>query len=516
MTFKFNTIFVLGITLQCVLPSMVATAADSPNVVIIYGDDVGYGDVGANGATLIPTPNIDRLAREGLNFTDAHSSSSTCTPSRFSMLTGIHAFRHKIRILPPGARLVVPTDQPTLATVFKEAGYATGIVGKWHLGLGAKGADVDWNGDVKPGPLELGFDESFLVPSTNDRVPCVYLRGHRVENLSKNDPLFVSRKLSDVQKEGSTQYPDGAANREAMTYYESSTGHDNSVVNGIGRIGYMSGGKSALWNDETMADVLVVEASKFIANRKDEPFFLFFSSQDIHVPRTPHPRFRGKSKLGYRGDAMVQLDWATGQIMQSLERAGVTENTLVIFTSDNGPTYDNGYLDGTTVVGTEQEKDRGHDASGKWRAGKGTIFEGGTRVPMMLRWPARIQSGTTTDALVNQIDFIASFSNLLNVTLKDGAARDSRDVLSALLGESLMGRESMIEESKKLAFREGDWKYIQPTRLKAYGGTPKMLPESLFNLGEDPGEQTNLASEHPDKTKRLRETLERMTAEANH
>ena len=280
-------------------------AADRPNVVIIYGDDVGYGDVGAYGAEKIPTPNIDALASEGLRFTDGHCSAATCTPSRFSLLTGVHGFRKGIRVLAPNAPLTIPTDALTLPKVFKRAGYATAIVGKWHLGIGVKGTSVDWNGEVKPGPIEVGFDSSFLLPSTNDRVPCVYVRDHKVENLDPSDPLFVQRNKPEGVDV--TVYPDGKKNREAMTFYQSTHGHNNSVINGIGRIGYMWGGKSALWNDETMSDVFVDEAKKFLASRKgkDEPFFFYFSSQDIHVPRVPHPRFRGKTDLGYRGDALV-------------------------------------------------------------------------------------------------------------------------------------------------------------------------------------------------------------------
>ena len=483
--------------------------SDKPNVVLIYADDVGFGDVGVNGSELIPTPNIDRLAREGLNFTDAHSPASTCTPSRFSLLTGVHAFRHKVRILPPNAPLIIPTDQTTLADVFKQAGYSTGIVGKWHLGLGAKGTPVDWNGQVKPGPIELGFDEAFLVPSTNDRVPCVYLDGHEVVNLSASDPLYVGRALEDVSGTSGTQYPDGATDRGAMTYYESSTGHDNSVINGIGRIGYMSGGKSALWNDETMADVLVERASSFIAKHKEEPFFLYYSSQDIHVPRTPHPRFQGKTKLGYRGDAMVQLDWAVGAIAAALEKDGLTDNTVVIFTSDNGPTYDNGYKDGTTVFGTESEIDRGHDASGRWHGGKNTIFEGGTRVPMIVRWPARISAGETSAALISQIDFIASFAQLLNVELGNGQAADSRSVLPALLGRSASGRAYLIEESRSLALRESEWKYVEPHTKRTRGNRLK-IPAQLFRIDQDPAERENVSGKFPEKTRELSEKLERM------
>ncbi|MDP4644252.1 MAG: sulfatase-like hydrolase/transferase, partial [Opitutales bacterium] len=344
-------------------------AATKPNVVIIYGDDVGYGDVGAYGSKLIPTPNIDRLAEGGLRFTDGHCSAATCTPSRYSLLTGVHGFRDGVSILAPNAPLSISTEILTLPKLFKQAGYTTGVVGKWHLGIGAKGEPVDWNGDVKPGPLEIGFDSSFLLPSTNDRVPCVYLDGHRVLNLDPSDPLYVGAN-KPVDREGSTRYPDARKNKKSMTYYQSTHGHNNSVINGIGRIGYMAGGKSALWDDETMADVFVKEAKEFIAANKDEPFFLYFASQDIHVPRAPNPRFQGATNLGYRGDAMVQFDWTTGEIMKALEEHGLTENTIVIFSSDNGPVYDDGYADGTKVKKSTEEVDRGHDGSGVYRGGK--------------------------------------------------------------------------------------------------------------------------------------------------
>jgi arylsulfatase A-like enzyme len=231
-------------------------------VVIIYGDDVGYGDVGVYGSTMIPTPNIDKLAAGGLTFTDGHCTASTCTPSRFSLLTGIHGFRHRIRILRPNAPLTIPTDILTMPKLFKKAAYNTAIVGKWHLGLGKKGEKVDWNAEVKPGPLELGFDYSFLLPSTNDRVPCVYLENHRVVNLDPADPLYVGEPPPAGVK--STVYPDGMKDRSGMTYYESAAGHNHSIINGIGRIGYMWGGKAALWNDETMADEFVKQAKSYI------------------------------------------------------------------------------------------------------------------------------------------------------------------------------------------------------------------------------------------------------------
>ncbi|MFP6587882.1 MAG: arylsulfatase [Pirellulaceae bacterium] len=476
-------------------------AKERPNVVIIYGDDVGYGDVGVYGSKLIPTPNIDRLASQGLRLTDGHCSAATCTPSRFSMLTGIHGFRRNVRILAPNAPMTIKPDMYTLPQLFKDAGYRTAIVGKWHLGIGDGVTAVDWNADVKPGPLEVGFDYSFLLPSTNDRVPCVYLENHRVVNLDPSDPLFVGSKPAGVV---ATEYPDGKKNPESMTYYKSSHGHNTSVINGIGRIGRQFGGKSALWNDETMADTFVERATEYISNqKKNKPFFLFFSSQDIHVPRAPHPRFRGKSKLTYRGDAMVQLDWATGEILDALEANGLADNTLVIFSSDNGPVYDDGYEDGTTVLTSTKEVDRGHDASGPYRGGKYQIYEGGTRVPFIVKWPGRIEIGTS-GAMVNQIDFIASFASLLNIELDDTQAPDSRNVLPALLGQSNSSYSLMLEEAKRtVALRDGHWKYIP---------TPANIGGQLYNLELDPGEQTNVVEKHAERAKQMNMRLEELVA----
>jgi len=491
----------------CFLGTGQMLAESKPNVVIIYGDDVGFGDVGAYGSEMIPTPRIDGLASEGLRFTDGHCSAATCTPSRYSLLTGVHGFRDGVSILPPNAPLTISTEILTLPKLFQKVGYTTGVVGKWHLGIGKKGVPTDWNGDVKPGPLEIGFDSSFLLPSTNDRVPCVYLDGHRVVGLDSDDPLFVGRKKETVDRPGSTAYPDGRINREAMTYYQSTHGHNNSVINGIGRIGYMSGGKSALWNDETMADVFVEEAKAYIAKNKNRPFFLYFASQDIHVPRAPHPRFQGKTKLGHRGDAMVQFDWSTGEIIDALEEHGLTENTIVIFSSDNGPVYDDGYDDGTVVETSTEESDHGHDGSGIYRGGKYQIFEGGTRVPFIIRWPARISPGSSS-ALVNQIDLLASFAALLEVELPDGEAGDSRNTLKAFLGQDGDGLPFMIEEAGRFrrALREGDWKYIAPGTRKGKRGAA--TEAALYDLSDDPGELKNVVAAHPERAASMAKMLQ--------
>lgn len=476
----------------------IAQNSERPNVVIIYGDDVGYGDVGVYGSEMISTPNIDKLASEGIRFTDGHCSAATCTPSRYSLLTGVHGFRDGINILPPNAPLTISKDALTLPKLFKKAGYATAVIGKWHLGIGAKDTPIDWNGIVKPGPLEVGFDSSFLLPSTNDRVPSVYLDGHEVVGLDPKDPIYVSRKLADVQNKQNTSYPDGITNAEAMTYFKSTRGHNNSVINGIGRIGYMSGGKSALWDDETMTDEFIKQTKKYISDNKGQPFFLYYAAQDIHVPRTPHPRFKGATKLGYRGDAMVQFDWATGEILKALEEAGIAENTIVIFSSDNGPTYDDGYDDGTTINASNGENDRGHDASGIYRGGKYQIYEGGTRVPLILRWPKRIKP-MVSKAMVNQIDFIASFAEFLGQEIPKNQARDSRNTLAAFMGEDLEGLPYMIEETRtRHALRSGPWKYIIGPKKRQKDTGPE-----LYNLETDVGEQNNLVHLHKDVAEKL-------------
>lgn len=488
---------------------LLTSAAKKPNIVIIYGDDVGFGDVGSYGAKMIPTPNIDRLASESLMFMDGHCTAATCSPSRFSLLTGVHAFRHDVCILPPDAPLSIPTDVVTLPKLFKKSGYTTAVIGKWHLGLGEKGKPTDWNGDVKPGPLEVGFDYSFLLPSTNDRVPCVYLENYRVVNLDSNDPLYVGTKKPDDPR--CTLYPDGKTNTEAMTYYQSSHGHENSVINGIGRIGYMAGGKAALWDDATMADEFISQAKKYIKSNKDRPFFLYFSSQDIHVPRAPHPRFKGKSELGYRGDAMVQFDWSTGQLMKMLEENGLADNTIVIFTSDNGPVYDDGYDDGTTVKTSTADNDRGHYAAGPYRGGKYQIYEGGTRVPFLIRWPGKIKPGIS-DALVSQIDLVASFAEMLDIELGKDQARDSRSNLKALLGKDKVGLDYMIEEAGRLALRKGQWKYVRPRKQGKAKGKVNVSGE-LYNLKDDIAEKDNVITMYPERAAEMAELLNKLVSD---
>ncbi len=498
-------------SLACGADALPTQQAKKPNVVIIYGDDVGIGDVGFGGSKMIPTPNIDKLARGGLVFTDGHCSSSVCSPSRYALLTGHHPLRTARGAISLSfeAGLAIAPERFTLADMFKKAGYHTAVIGKWHLGLGPGGKDgSDWNGEVKPGPLEIGFDYSFLIPSTNDRVPSVYLRNHRVVNLDPNDPIYISGKpITD--KPGSTQYPDGRRTPEAMTTMKSVKGHNSSVINGIGRMGYMVGGKAALWDDYTMSDVLVDEARKYISSHKDDqPFFLYFPSQAIHTPRTPNKRFQGKTKLGPRGDSMVEFDWKVGEIMKALKEKGVLENTIVVLSSDNGPVYIDGYADGTTVnrkTHPDEEFDRGHDGSGPYRGGKYKHNEGGTRVPFVFSWPGKIKPAVS-DALVGQIDLFASFAALLNVEIPEGEAKDSRNLLPVFLGESDKGVEYLLQGFKaQKALRYKHWKYI-PERRK------KSIQEQLYNLAEDIGEQNNLVESNPEMTQHMRDMMQKILA----
>jgi arylsulfatase A-like enzyme len=486
------------LVINLLLSLSIQVTAAQPNIVLIYADDLGYGDVTCNGARAGLTPNVDRLAKGGLNFTDAHTTSATCTPSRYALLTGEYPWRKQgTGVLPGDARLIIEPGKTTLASVLKSAGYRTGVVGKWHLGLGSEA--LNWNGEIKPGPLELGFDESFIMAATGDRVPCVYVKDHRVVGLDAADPITVRY---DKPIEGE---PTGKANPGLLRLHPSH-GHDMAIVDGISRIGYMKGGKSALWKDETMADTFTREAVAFIKRHKVEPFFLYFATHDIHVPRVPHPRFAGKSGMGPRGDAIVEFDWSVGEVLKALDEAGLADDTLVVFTSDNGPVVDDGYRDDAVL------KLGGHKPSGPYRGGKYSKFEGGTRVPFVVRWPSRVKPGTSK-ALFSQVDFVATFAALVGAAESVATVADSRNHLPALLGDDTVGRAILIEHAGGLAVRRGKWKYIHasngpkksgPTNVEL-GNDPR---PQLYDLDADSGETRNLADRHPEMVERLRQDLE--------
>ena len=468
--------------------SGVACTRDSgkPNIIIIYADDLGYGDISCYGATSISTPNIDRVAGEGLRFTNAHCTSATSTPSRYSMLTGEYAWRRSGTGIATGdARAIITPGRTTIATIMQNAGYTTAVVGKWHLGLGAEGG-ADWNGDIAAVPLDIGFDYSFLIPATGDRVPCVYVENRRVVGLDPDDPIKVSFTEPILVE------PTGRDHPELLKIHPSH-GHDMTIVNGISRIGYMSGGKSALWTDEDMADVITGKAVEFIKKNKDNSFFLHFATHDIHVPRVPHQRFVGKSGMGPRGDAILEFDWSVGEIVKTIDDLGLIRKTMIIVTSDNGPVVDDGYKDDAV------EKLGDHKPAGPLRGGKYSAFDGGTRIAFIVRWPGTVKTGTT-DALFSQIDLMASFSSLTGQTLSHDAGPDSFDYLKTLTGKSKTGREWLIEHASngRLSLIKGDWKIIEPgpgpklnvnTNIETGNDT---VPQ-LYNLKTDLGERNNVA-----------------------
>jgi arylsulfatase A-like enzyme len=502
---EFFHALILSSSLVCCFLSASAAASERPNIVLIYADDLGYGDVGCYGATAVATPNIDRLAQEGLRFTDAHSAAATCTPSRYAMLTGQYAWRRKgTGILPGDAPLIIEPGRTTLASMLQDAGYTTGVVGKWHLGLGV--GRPDWNAELKPGPLEIGFEYCFIIPATGDRVPCVYVENHRVVGLDPADPIQVSynRKVGDE--------PTGAE-RPDLLRMKLHHGHDQTIVNGISRIGYMTGGKAARWVDEDMAEMITSKAVAFIRRHRDKPFFLYFATHDIHVPRVPNGRFQGATTMGPRGDAIAQLDWCIGQTTGALDELGLSDNTLLILTSDNGPVLDDGYEDDAS------ERVGEHRPSGPLRGGKGSLFEGGTRIPFIVRWPLQVPAGSS-DALVCQIDLIASLAKVAGQDLDESAARDSIDVLPALLGRSDVGRDVLVEQAAGLALREGRWKYIEPRPGPAVNGstgteTGASERPQLYNLADDLAETRNLARQYPDKVGQLSQLLDQIRGEGN-
>jgi arylsulfatase A-like enzyme len=465
--------------------------AQRPNIIVMYADDLGYGDIGCYGATRIPTPNLDRLAAQSLLFTDGYAAAATCTPSRYSLLTGIYPWRNEqAHILPGDAPCIIPAGSPTLPSILRQAGYATGAVGKWHLGLG-KG-DLDWNQEISVTPLDVGFDFSYIMAATNDRVPCVYIEGRRVVGLSPDDPIEVSYAKENPYPE----IPTGRSNQELLKMMYSH-GHDMSIVNGVSRIGYMRGGKDALWVDEEMAERFLSKAVSFVTEHQKQPFFLYYAFHQPHVPRLPGPRFAGSTGLGPRGDVIAEMDWCVGQMMQTLDDLSLRENTIVIFTSDNGPVLDDGYVDQAVELSV------GHKPTGMLRGGKYSLFDGGTRVPFMLSWPAQVKPGVSS-AIVSQIDFTASFAKLVGGELPADAALDSLDVLAAFLGQSDAGRSALVTEGSgtKTLLRQGEWVYIPPHPGPAIAvntsiETGNSSEPQLYNLTTDAGQIRNVAAESP-------------------
>ena len=474
-----------------------------PNIVVIFADDLGYGDLSCYGATKVQTPNIDRLAKEGKRFTDAHSASAVCTPSRYALMTGEYPHRKNLSrpvFLKTG--LVIDTERQTVADVMKSAGYATACIGKWHLGFG-KGAP-NWNGDLKPGPLELGFDYYYGVPVVNSHPPFVYVENHRVVGLVPEDP-FVFGKTAKTRE-----------------FFEKM---------GMNQIGGADAAHE-LYDDEAVGTELTEKSIEWIKARGKDPFFLYLSTTNIHHPFTPAPRFKGTSQCGPYGDFIHELDWMVGEVMKTLEEQGVADNTLVVFTSDNGGMFN---------VGGQDAWEDGHRLNGELLGFKFGAWEGGHRVPFIARWPGKIEAGSESEHLVSNIDFIATFAALTGVDLREGQGQDSVNILPALTGEPEKPlRDHIVLSPSKpshLAVRKGKWMYIGAqgsggfTAAKrgahAFGGPAAISyagyensdiengkikqgapPAQLYDLESDIKQTTNLYRERPEVAEEMKKLLE--------
>ncbi len=500
--------------------AVLGAARPRRNVVFILTDDHRFDMLGCRGHPWLKTPNLDRLANQGLRFTHAYAPSSTCTPTRYSVLTGEYAWRQKARktsILDGDAPLAIEPGRLTLPALLRHAGYRTGVVGKWHLGLGDGETPVDFNGEIKPGPLEVGFDYCHIIPATVDRVPCVWIENHRVINLDPADLIRVSY-VSNLSDE-----PTGLEHPELLKQ-PADKQHACTIVNGISRIGYMRGGKAARFKDEELPDTVVARSVAFIEANKAEPFFLYVGLFEPHVPRVAQARFAGKSGCGVRGDVIQQADWQVGQILTALERVKLADNTLVIFTSDNGPVFFDGYTDRSL------EDANGHQPAAGLRGWKYLVFEGGTRVPFIARWPGRIKPGVTEEML-SLNDLLATCAALTGTKLPPEAGPDSLNQLPVLLGETQKPVRTEIVQhgiSGALALRQGNWKFIPATgdagaADMGSGANPndrrfadRHIPEPLlFDLKSDPGETNNLAQRMPEQVAALRQRLEAIRRQTN-
>ncbi len=464
--------------------------AKRPNVIVILCDDLGYGDVSAYGSKTISTPNVDSLAHGGVCFNNAYATSATSTPSRYALMTGMYPWKNeRAKILNGDAPLLIDPDGYTLPKMMKNAGYVTGAIGKWHLGMG--NGDVNWNETIIPGAKEVGFDYSCVIAATVDRVPTVYIENGNVVGREADDPIYVdyNNKFDDE--------PNALDNPE-LVRMQWSCGHNQAVINGIPRIGYMKGGKNARWIDEDMADYFVGKVKTFLNDNKDKPFFLYYGLHQPHVPRTPHQRFVGATTMGPRGDVIAELDWCVGELMAELRKLDLLDNTIIVFTSDNGPVLDDGYVDYAV------ERLGNHQVTGGLRGGKYSLYDGGTHIPFFVYWKGHIEP-TTSNALVCQMDLLNSFAALVGQPVRQDL--DSKEMLDVFLGKSENGRDELVlEAAGRLCFRKGNWALIPPYNGPEFRETElgNLKDFGLFDLSADRGQTTNVADQNPEKLEEMK------------
>ncbi|MEQ1860095.1 MAG: arylsulfatase [Chthoniobacteraceae bacterium] len=493
----------MKLLLLLILALGAVASAETPNIVLIFVDDLGYGDVGCYGATKVKTPNIDRLAAEGRRFTDAHSASAVCTPSRYALLTGEYPFRknHWGPVM-NASPLVIDPARMTIASLLKREGYATACFGKWHLGFGSR-QKPDWNAELKPGPLELGFDHFFGIPVVNSHPPFVWVEDRRVVGLNPADPL----------RYGGTP-PTQIFPEKMMTPA-------------------ISGGQAAhdLYRDEEVGATLTEKVLSWMRAHAKRPFFLYFSTPHIHHPFTPGPRFKSTSECGRYGDFIHELDWMVGEVMRTLDELTLRDNTLVIFTSDNG-----GMLN---VSGQEAWK-AGHRLNGDLLGFKFDAWEGGHRVPFIARWPGKIEAGSVSEQLICNVDLLATFAALTGAKLSAADGPDSLNILPALTGtpdQPIRDRAVFAPNKKEnLALRHGRWLYIGARGGGGFGGKRpgehllggaaalkfagqanndvgdgRYMPDApdaqLYDLAADPRQARNVIREHPEVAARLKAEL---------
>ncbi len=465
------------------------------NIILILADDLGWGDVSCYGSTPNLTPFIDEWAKRGVRFLDAHSPASTCTPTRYAILTGEYAWRHPNTGIARGdAAPIISTNKITFPKLLQSAGMTTAAVGKWHLGMGLGPGKTDWNKPISPSANDIGFDYTFLMAATADRTPCVYVEDGQVVNADPADPIEVNYNRNYPGE------PDGVRDRASLKM-NWSHGHNQAVVNGIGRIGYMKGGKKARWVDEDMGDIFVEKACAFMERQKDKPFFLYFATNDIHVPRVPHPRFVGSTGLGPRGDATRQFDDCVRRVVEKVRALGLEEETLIVLTSDNGPVLDDGYQDQAVQLA----KQHNHKIAGPWRGGKYTAYEGGHRLPFIAVWPGAVPAGETSSALLSLADLGATFTALQGVALPPKALPDSFDQHASFLDPAHpSARSSLICQDYHLNIRTKDWKYIVPPAARnSPNASHNPLRGQLYDLRVNPAETKNVVAEHPALAKEL-------------
>ncbi len=478
------------VTTSCSEKSVKTT--HKPNIIVILADDLGYGDVSAYGATTVSTPNIDRLANEGVCFSNGYATSATSTPSRYALFTGSYPWKNEnAKILPGDAPLLIDVDQFTMPKMLQSAGYKTAAIGKWHLGMGM--GNINWNETVTPGANQIGFDYSCLIAATNDRVPTVFVENGDVVGLEKDDPIEVNYEYNYGDQ------PTGLENPELLKM-QWAHGHNGTIVNGIPRIGYMKGGDNAKWIDEDMADYFVGKVKNFLDESDDKPFFLYYGLHQPHVPRTPNSRFAGKTTMGPRGDALMEADWCVGEVIAKLEEEGLLENTLIFFSSDNGPVLNDGYKDGAAELLGE------HDPMGGLRGGKYSLFDAATHVPFFVYWKGTIEP-IESSALISQLDIVESVATLLGLETPEGL--DSEDHLEAFMGESTVARrEYVVEASGRLAYRRGDYILIPPFEGSERNETGNELGNvkffSLYNVAENPDQQVEISALKPELTEELK------------